>query len=140
MFTFTLLLHLGVVTGLLVEDCATGPGVAEGQLAVGLAQGALAEAAGPDDGHGETLSDSVLLNSLHADHDVHALAEQVGDEAHDNVQLVGHALKSLPLAGHGAASAQVGVQALHGVHEALEDSSSPVSRHVCVRLSATGGK
>eukprot|EP01084_Bolivina_argentea_P302112 521419_1 len=124
------LLHLGVVTGLLVEDCATRPGVAEGELAMGLAEGALAEAAGPDDGHGETLSNSVLLDGLHADHDVHALAEEVGDEAHDDVQLVGHTLKGLPLAGHGAAAAQVGVEALHGIHEALEDSGSPVSRHV----------
>ena len=123
------LLHLGVVTGLLVEDCATGPGVAKGEFAMGLAQGAATEAPRPEDGHGETFGDAVLLDGLHADHDVHAAAEQVGDEAHDDVEGVGHTLKGLPLAGHGAGAADVGVEALHRVHEALEDAGSPIATH-----------
>ena len=112
-----------------MEDCATRPGIAKGEFAVGLAQGAATEAPRPEDSHGETLGDAVLLNSLHADHDVYATAEQVGDEAHDDIEGVGHTLEGLPLAGHGAWAADVGVEALHRVHEALEDAGSPIATH-----------
>jgi len=122
-------LHLGVVTGLLVEQVATGPGVAERQLAVSLAGRAATAAPSEEDVHQRRLVNAVLLDGLDADHDVHAAAEEVGYNAHHNVEGVGHALEGLPLARHGAPRAEVGVEALHRVDEALEDTGSPISGH-----------
>jgi hypothetical protein len=125
------LAHLGVVAGLLVEDRTAGPRVAEGQLSVGLAQRAAAEAPGEDARHHLLLRNAVLLNDAHADLDVHAQSAERGDDAQRHVALVGDALEGLELARHRALWAEASVEALRRVHQAVEDPCTPLSRHCC---------
>ena len=124
-----ILRHLRVVAGLLVQERATGPRVAERQLAVRLAQRAASAAQAKGNRHHGVLRDRVLLDRLHADHRVHARTAARTDQAHRDVELVRHALQCLPLAGQRARTAQARVKALRRVHHAMEETCSPLARH-----------
>ena len=112
-----------------MEDCASGPRVAQRQLAMGLAQGAPTEAPAEDNRQGEPFRDTVFLDNLVADHDVHADRAEVRNDAHHDIQLVRRAFGCFPLARQRAPRAEAGVEALHGVHEAPAERRSPVPRH-----------
>jgi len=129
---FFCLLHLGVVARLFVEDCATGPRVAERQLAMRLAQRAASRAPREGNRHGERFRNAVLVDDLLADHDVDAQAADVGRHAHHGVALVGDAFNGFPLTGHCAEGAEAGVEALRDVHEARAEPGSPLARHFFV--------
>lgn len=118
-----------------MQQRTAGPRVAQRQLAVSLAQRAASAAQTEGNRHHGVLSDRVLLDRLHADHRVHARTAARADEAHGDVELVGHALQRLPLARQRARTAQARVDALRRVHHAMEKSCSPLARHFFFRLT-----
>lgn len=130
MFIVSPLLHLGVISGLLVEDHTSGPRVAEGELAVNLAGGARGKADGEDTDHDGGLLDLVLLHDVASDVERSADTAAGSDHAPLGVELVAGTLEGAHLAGGLAREAQAGVKALGLVGQAREGGGSPLSGHL----------
>ena len=122
---------LRVVAGLLVEERAARPRVAEGKLAVDLARRARAAEAPDNSGQRCLLRDAVLLYNIHADLSRNARGAVGSENAEVEVKAVGRTLEGSQLAGGLAGEAKACVDALRHVAHTRERTGTPLAGHSC---------